>query len=119
VLVEKVLWKVTPQRDIRVMYRATCNLSSLDKFPTIFSDPELSEGCMQHISDDDQLKAWMAMTAYLNRPLGVVVYLRRQPAYNIPDSSTQGPVMPHLDQQMLVHQVHPDSEEYPYDSEAL
>jgi hypothetical protein len=117
VLVEKVLRKVPPQREIRVMYGATCNLSSSDKFPTIFSDPGLSEGGMQNISDDDQLKAWMAMTAHLNRPLGVGVYLRRQLDYNIPDSPTQG-LMPHLDQQLLLHQAHPDAEEYPYDSEA-
>jgi hypothetical protein len=46
------------------------------------------------------------MTAHLNRPPGSGAYLRRQPASNIPD------------QQVLAHQVHPDAEEYPYDSEA-
>jgi len=77
VLVEKVLRKVPPRREVRVMYGATCNLSSTDKFPTIFLDPGLTEGGMQNLSDDDQLKAWMAMTAHLDRPLGIGVYLRR------------------------------------------
>ena len=57
------------------------------------------------------------MTAYLNCPPGAEAYLRWQPANNIADSPTQG-LMPHLDQQVLVHQVHPDAVEYPYDSEA-
>jgi len=52
---------------------------------------------MQNLSDDDQLKAWMAMTAHLDRPLGIGVYLRQQPASKIPDSPTQG-LMPHLNQ---------------------
>jgi len=77
VLVEKVLRKVPPRREVRVMYGATCNLSSTDKFATIFLDPGLTEGGMQNLSDDDQLKAWMAMTAHLDRPLGIGVYLRR------------------------------------------
>jgi len=42
---------------------------------------------MQNLSDDDQLKAWMTMTAHFDCPLGVGVYLRRQPASGIPDSS--------------------------------
>jgi len=88
VLVEKVLWKVPPQREVRVMYGATCNLSSTDKFPTIFLDPGLTEGGMQNLSDDDQLKAWMAMTAHLDSPLGIGIYLRRQPASKIPASPT-------------------------------
>ena len=101
VLVEKVLRKVPPQREIRVMYGATCNLSSTDKFPTIFLDPGLTEGGMQNLSDDDQLKAWMAMTAHLDRPLGAGVYLQQQPANKIPDSPTQG-LMPHLNEKALV-----------------
>jgi len=43
VLVEKVLRKVPPQREVRVMYGAMCNLSYTDKFPTIFLDPGLTE----------------------------------------------------------------------------
>ena len=117
VLVEKVLRKVHTRREVRVMYGATCNLSSTDKFPTIFLDPGLTEGGMQNLSDDDQLKAWMAMTAHLDRPLGVGVYLRRQPASKIPDSPTQG-LMPHLNQKVLVCDANPEVEEYPYDSEA-
>jgi len=48
VLVEKVLQKVSPGREVRVMYGATCNLSCTDKFPTIFLDPGLTEGGMQN-----------------------------------------------------------------------
>jgi len=44
VLVEKVLWKVPQQQEVRVMYGATYNLSSKDKFPTIFLDLGLTEG---------------------------------------------------------------------------
>jgi len=71
------------------MYGATCNLSSTDKFPTVFLDPGLTEGGMQNLSNDDQLKAWMAMTAPLDRPLGIGIYLWWQPASGIPDSPTQ------------------------------
>jgi len=117
VLGENVLQKVPPRREVRVMYGATCNLSSTDKFPTIFLDPGLTARGMQNLSDDDQLKAWMAMTAHLDRPLGVGVYLRWQPASKIPDSPTQG-LMPHLNQKLRVCDVHPEVEEYPYDSEA-
>jgi len=117
VLVEKVLWKVPRQREIRVMYGATCNISSTDKFPTIFLDPGLTEGGMQNLSDDDQLKAWMAKTAHLDRPLGIGVYLWWQPANKIPNSPTQG-LMPHLNQKALVCDAHPEVKEYPYDSEA-
>jgi len=99
------------------MYGATCNLSSIDKFPTIFLDPGLTEGGMQNLSDDDQLKAWVAMTAHLDRPLGVGVYLWRQLASRIPNSPTQR-LIPHLNQQVLVYDAHPEVEEYPYDSEA-
>jgi len=99
------------------MYGATCNLLSTDKFPTIFLDPGLTEGSMKNLSNDDQLKAWMAMTAHFDRPLGIGVYLRRQPASKIPDSPTQG-LMPHLNQQALVYDAHPEVEEYPYDSKA-
>jgi len=88
VLVEKVLRKVPPRQEVRVMYGATCNLSSTDKFPTIFLDPGLTEGGMQNLSNDDQLKVWMAMTAHLDRPLGIGVYLRRQLASWIPDTPT-------------------------------
>jgi len=59
----------------------------------------------------------MAMTAHLDRPLGVGVYLRQQPASKIPDSPMQG-LMPHFNQKALVCDVHPEVEEYPYDSEA-
>jgi len=116
VLVEKVLRKVPPRQEVRVMYRATCNLSSTDKFPTIFLDQGLSEGGMQNLSNDDQLKAWMAMTVYLDRPLGIGVYLWRQPASRIPDTPTQG-LIPHLNQQALVYDADHEVEEYPYDSE--
>jgi len=117
VLVEKVLRKVPPRREVRVMYGATCHLSSTDKFPTIFLDPGLTEGGMQNLSNDFQLKAWMAMTAHLDGPLGVGIYLQRQPASRIPDSPMQG-LMPHLNQQALVYDAHPEVEEYSYDSEA-
>jgi len=99
------------------MYGATCNLSSTDKFPTIFLDLGLTEEGMQNLSDDDQLNAWMAMTAHLDRPLGVGVYLQWKPASKIPDSPTQR-LMPHLNQKALVCDAHPEVEEYPYDSEA-
>jgi len=99
------------------MYRATCNLLSTDKFPIIFFDPGLTEGGMQNLSNDDQLKAWMAMTGHLDRPLGIGVYLRWQPASRIPDSPTQG-LMPDLNQQALVYDAHPEVEEYHYDSKA-
>jgi len=110
VLMEKVLRKVPPRREVRVMYGATCNLSSTDKFPTVFLDPRLTEGGMQNLSDDDQLKAWMAMTAHLDRPLGVGRYLRWQPASGIPDSPTHG-LMAHLNLQALVYDAHPEVEE--------
>jgi len=57
----------------------------------------------------------MAMTAHLDRPLGIGVYLRWQPASKIPDSPMQG-LMPHLNQKVLVYDAHPEVEEYPYDS---
>jgi len=47
VLVKKVLQKVPPRREVRVMYGATCNLLSTDKFPIIFLDPGLTERGMQ------------------------------------------------------------------------
>jgi len=99
------------------MYRAMCNLSSTDKFTTLFLDPGLTEGGMQNLSDDDQLKAWMAMTAHLDCPLGIGVYLWWQLASGIPDSPTQR-LMPHLNLQVLVYDAHPEVEKYPYDSEA-
>lgn len=88
VLVEKVLQKVPLQQEIRVMYRATCNLSSTDKYPTIFLNPGLTKGGMQNLSNDDQLKVWMAMTAHLDSPLGISVYLWQPPASRIPNSPT-------------------------------
>ena len=59
----------------------------------------------------------MAMTAHLDRPLGIGIYLRRQPARRISDSPTQG-LMPHLNQQALVYDADLEVEEYPYNSEA-
>jgi len=72
---------------------------------------------MQNLSNDDQFKAWMAMTAHLDCFLDYGIYLQWQPANKIPGSPTQD-IMPYLNQKSLVYDAHPKAEEYPYDSEA-
>jgi len=115
-LIERILPKVAPERHIRVIYGATCNLASTNQFPTDYADPGLMTGAMQNLSDDEQFRAWFSVTAHLDQPLGVGIYLKRKPG-GPPDSPTYGR-MPHLDQHALIAEAHPSEEEYPYDSEA-